>query len=101
MSILPQVQKSQSSNWSAWFFVQGQECSSRDIEKQADPANRSSRMEVLLVRSVEKALDAVNGRLRSMTWNAVLSKDDGLKVLQVWSRQHPLFLAKICPRDLT
>ena len=50
---------------------------------QADPAKRSSRMEVLLVRSVEKALDAVNGLLKPTSWNAVLSKDDGLRVLQV------------------
>lgn len=42
-------------------------------------------MEVLLVRSVEKALDAVNGRLKPTSWTAVLSREDGLRVLQVWS----------------
>lgn len=55
---------------------------------QADPANRSSRMEVLLVRSVEKTLDAVNGRLKPTSWTPVLSRDDGLRVLQVWSSPH-------------
>ena len=65
---------------------QDQECSPQDIRRQADPANRSSRMEVLLVRSVEKALDAVNGLLKPTSWNALLSKDDGLRVLQVSSR---------------
>ena len=83
------------------MHMQGQECSPEDIEKQADPANRSSRMEVLLVRSVEKALDVVNDRLKSMTWNAVLRKDDGLKVLQVWSRQQPFFCAEVCGSSAT
>ena len=40
-------------------------------------------MEILLVRSVEKALDAAHGRLRSTAWNTVLSENDCLKVLQV------------------
>lgn len=43
-------------------------------------------MEVLLVRSVEKVLDAVNGRLKATAWSALLSKDDGLRVLQVLSQ---------------
>lgn len=65
---------------------QDQESSPEDIKSQADPANRSSRMEVLLVRSVEKALDAVNGLLKPTSWNSVLGKDDGLRVLQVSSQ---------------
>ena len=43
-------------------------------------------MEVLLVRAVEKALDAVNGKLEQLCWNAPLSKADGLVVLQVIPR---------------
>lgn len=65
--------------------LQDQKCSPDDIKSQAEPANRSSRMEVLLVRSVEKALDAVNGRLKHTSWNAVLTRNDGLRVLQVAS----------------
>ena len=40
-------------------------------------------MEVLPVRSIEKTLDAVYGHLKHTCWNAVLNRDDGLRVLQV------------------
>ncbi len=40
-------------------------------------------MEVLLVRSVEKVLDAVNGRIQHTQWNAPLEPKDALKILQV------------------
>ena len=43
-------------------------------------------MEVLLVRAVEKALDAVDGKLEQLCWNAPLCKADGLVVLQVLTR---------------
>lgn len=66
---------------------QDQESSPKEIRSQADPAKRSSRMEVLLVRSAEKALDAVNGLLKLTSWNSVLSRDDGLRVLQVSSQK--------------
>ena len=49
-------------------------------------AYRSCSMEVLLVRAVEKALDAVDGKLEQLCWNAPLSKADGLVVLQVIPR---------------
>lgn len=50
---------------------------------QSDLAHRSCSMDVLLVRTVEKVVDAVQGKLRKTEWNAPLAKAAGLKVLQV------------------
>ena len=63
--------------------VQGQQCSEEDLQKQADAAHRSCKMEVLLVRSVEKVLDAVNSRIRPTAWNTLLSPADGISILKV------------------
>lgn len=76
---------------------QDQGCSPLDIKSQADPANRSSRMEVLLVRSVEKALDAVQGLLKPTSWSVMLTRDDALTVLQVSSKlSHHCYQFLLC-----
>lgn len=64
--------------------LQGQRSSAEDVRKQAKKANRSSSIEVLLVRSAEKVLDGVNGLLKPTAWSPqVLTKQAGLKILQV------------------
>ena len=63
--------------------LQGQQSSQQDLEKQADAAHRSCSMEVLLVRSIEKVLDAVNRRIKPTEWNTLLDPADGLDILQV------------------
>lgn len=50
---------------------------------QSDLAHRSCSMDVLLVRTVEKVVDAVQGKFRKTEWNAPLAKAAGLAVLQV------------------
>ena len=64
-------------------MVQGQSSSADDIEEQGKKENRSSGMQVLLVRTVEKVLDGVCARLKSTAWNALLDRPEGLAVLQV------------------
>lgn len=65
-------------------LLQGQACTPEELDRQADLAHRCCSMEVLLVRAVEKALDAVNGSLEDLCWNAHLTKVDGLRALQVY-----------------
>jgi len=67
----------------ALSLLQGQACTPEELDRQADLAHRCCSMEVLLVRAVEKMLDAVNGNLEDLCWNAHLTKVDGLKALQV------------------
>ncbi len=67
----------------ALSLLQGQACTPEELDRQADVAHRCCSMEVLLVRAVEKMLDAVNGNLEDLCWNAHLTKADGLKALQV------------------
>ncbi|KAL0021424.1 hypothetical protein WJX79_005613 [Trebouxia sp. C0005] len=62
--------------------MKGQACTPEELDRQADLAHRCCSMEVLLVRAVEKALDAVNGSLEDLCWNAHLTKVDGLRALQ-------------------
>ena len=67
--------------------LQGQRSSKEDVQNQAEKMNRSSDVEVLLVRSAEKVLDAVNGLLEPTAWNPqVLDRHAGLKILQVTFR---------------
>lgn len=65
--------------------VQGQHSSAEDIEEQGLKAKRSSSMEVLLVRIVEKLLDGACGRLKPTAWNALLDQSEAYRVLQVSS----------------
>ena len=64
--------------------VQGQQSDEEEVQRQGEKANRSSSVEVLLVRSTEKVLDAVNGLLGPTAWNhQILDKGAGLTILQV------------------
>lgn len=63
--------------------MQGQQSTAEDIEEQGHKDNRSSSMQVLLVRTVEKVLDGVCGRLKPTAWNALLNESEAYKVLQV------------------
>lgn len=64
-------------------MVQGQESTPEDIEEQGKKANRSSSMQVLLVRAVEKLLDGVCHRLKRTAWNVLLDDSEGHRALQV------------------
>lgn len=66
-----------------WLMTQGQQSSEEDIEEQGSRANRSSSMQVLLVRTVEKLLDGVCHRLKRTAWNVLLDDCEGHKALQV------------------
>jgi len=68
----------------ALALLQGQACTPEELDRQADLAHRCCSMEVLLVRAVEKMLDAVNGNLEDLCWNVHLTKVDGLRALQVY-----------------
>ena len=63
--------------------MQGQQSSAEDIEEQGHKANRSSSMQILLVRTVEKVLDGACGRLKLTAWNALLDQSEAYRVLQV------------------
>lgn len=63
--------------------MQGQQSSTEEIEEQGLKANRSSSMQVLLVRAVEKVLDGACGSLKPTAWNALLHQPEAYKVLQV------------------
>ena len=64
--------------------VQGQKSTEEEVQRQGEKANRSSSVEVLLVRSTEKVLDAVDGLLISTAWNCqLLDRQAGLRILQV------------------
>ena len=65
------------------WVMQEQQSSAEDIEQQGHKANRSSSMQVLLVRTVEKVLDGACGRLKATAWNTVLDQSEAYKVLQV------------------
>ncbi len=67
----------------ALSLLQGQACTPEELDRQADLAHRCCSMEVLLVRAVEKMVDAVNGNLEDLCWNVHLTKADGLRALQV------------------
>ncbi|KAL0053317.1 hypothetical protein WJX82_004176 [Trebouxia sp. C0006] len=62
--------------------MKGQACTPEELDRQADVAHRCCSMEVLLVRAVEKMLDAVNSNLEDLCWNAHLTIVDGLIALQ-------------------
>lgn len=65
-------------------LLQGQQSTPEELEQQTEKANRSSSVEVLLVRSAEKALDAANNLLKPTAWNSqILSSEQALDVLQV------------------
>lgn len=64
-------------------MVQGKQSSPEDIVEQGLKANRSSSMQVLLVRTVEKVLDGVHGMLKPTAWNALLHQSEAYTVLQV------------------
>ena len=66
-------------------MVQGQQSSGEDIQEQGLKVNRSSSMQVLLVRTVEKVLDGACGRLKVTAWNALLDQSEAYRVLQVSS----------------
>lgn len=57
----------------------------KELEKQAQKGGCSSKMEILLVRTIEKVLDSVNNNLKLTSWNVRPSKVQGLRILQVSS----------------
>ena len=65
------------------YDFQGQTAESRYKQKQALPEDRSSSMEVFLVRAVEKLLDNHFGRLQPTPWSTPLTAEHCLKVLKV------------------
>ena len=77
--------------------LQGKKSSKEDVQNQAEKMNRSSDVEVLLVRSAEKVLDAVNGLLQPTAWNPqVLDRHAGLKILQVTADIHDSTVTVCC-----
>lgn len=75
--------------------MQGQQSTAEDIEEQGHKANRSSSMQVLLVRTVEKVLDGACGRLKPTAWNALLDQSEAYKVLQVNTRNIQTFFVNL------
>lgn len=51
--------------------------------EQGEAASRSSDVEVLVVRCVERELDNLQGKLKATAWNALLTATQSLRVLQV------------------
>lgn len=80
--------------------MQGQQSTPEDIEEQGHKANRSSSMQVLLVRTVEKVLDGVCGRLKPTAWNALLDQSEAYKVLQVSTHSIPASFCQAAPQQL-
>ena len=62
--------------------AQDQACSDEDLQEQGKKENRSSSTQVLLVRTVEKLLDGVCGRLKATAWNALLDSAAALVVME-------------------
>lgn len=75
------------------LVVQGQQSTAEDIEEQGKKAKRSSSMQVLLVRAVEKLLDGVCHRLRRTAWSVLLDDSEGHRALQVSTLPSPPALA--------
>lgn len=68
----------------AWdVAVQGQEYREGGMGEQGEAASRSSDVEVLVVRCVERELDNLQGKLKATAWNALLTATQSLRVLQV------------------
>lgn len=70
-----------------WCMVQkpSRKLSVKELEKQAQKGGCSSKMEILLVRTIEKMLDSVNNNMKPTSWNVRPSKVQGLRILQVSS----------------
>ncbi len=75
--------------------LQDQKSTKIDIEKQGKKSNRSSTVEVLLVRSIEKEVENIKDQLKATAWNGLLTPTEGLQVLQVWPHLRMLYCETI------
>ena len=76
--------------------AQDQQSTAEDLEEQGKKENRSSSTQVLIVRTVEKLLDGVSGRLKPTAWNALLGNAEALAILQVRILLEPIVQLVFC-----